>query len=251
MTTLIILGDSWACGEWHENKKNQFTVAHHGLNQYLVSHFDLINLSRGGASNWQTYLSLSNYLEVNFPMLEKNDYQRRSEYNVVIIQSDPGRAIDADKCNVYYDKIIKECQSLRDLYTQLTEIFYAKCQDLAEKFSVNIHMCGGLSDLDSEIMCLYKNLLPLCPSWIKLLDTQHQPDIIPLRMLPELFVAAKHHARVDICKEIIEHSDQKFPVLQHMLKSNYFGPDPGDNHPSRQGHEVLSNFIKSTLGNVK
>lgn len=243
MTTVVLIGDSWGCGEWHHPGDNQIEISHPGLNEYLARDFRLVNLSRPGASNWQTCFALFNYLEHKLPMLD-------DRFHIVLIQTDPARDKLSDRFDVDYGKIIKECQSLRDLYVQLTELFYIKCHNFARQFGVQLHMCGGLSDLDLETISLYNTIDATCPSWVKLMDQQHEPDVIPLRMSPELFVMAKQHGRLDICEQIIEHSDQKFLKLQSMLESKYFGPGLGDYHPSRLGHELFSNFLKSTLENL-
>lgn len=242
MTTLILIGDSWGCGEWHHPGHNQIEISHPGLNEYLAQDFRLVNLSRPGASNWQICSTLFNYLTHKLPMMDE-------DFRIVLIQTDASRDTMAAKFDVDYNDLIKECDSLADLYTKLIDIFYIKCQNFAQQFNVKLYMCGGLSDLDLATISLYNSLIPLCPSWVNLIDPQHNPSVIPLRMSPELFVSAKHNGRLDLCEEIIAYSDQQFLKLQHMLESEYFGPGLGDYHPSRFGHELLGNFIKAHLEN--
>jgi len=239
MDKLILVGCSWGCGEWKNDSKTTLTINHPGLSEYLSKDYTVVNLSKGGASNWQTCFSLRNYLEYRV--------DKQEPVNIFVLQTDASRTTVSNKFDVDYESIIEKSNSLKDYYKTLLEIFYIKLHNLAEQYRVKIHMIGGLNDLDLELMSLYNNLLPCCESWIKLLDHTHQPSEIPLVLESKFFVEAKKHNNTNLVEDIINYSDQKFVRAQQLMETEYFGSAFGDFHPSRKGHEVLASYIKNYL----
>jgi hypothetical protein len=239
VTKLIIVGCSWACGEWINDRENTLSLSHPGLSEYLSDKYSVINLSRQGASNWQSVFSLRNYLEYQVDPQESTQ--------IFVVQTDASRSAVGDKFDVDYESILQKIDRLKDYYRIFLEIFYIKLHNLAEQYGVKIHMIGGLTDLDLETMLLYNNLQPCCESWIKLLDHTHQLSTIPLVLDSKFLVNAKKNNKINLVEDIINHSDQKFLRAQQLMETEYFGPAFGDFHPSRKGHEVLANYIKNYL----
>lgn len=61
--TVIIVGDSWGCGEW---ENDTYSVAHKGLEQYLLDDgYRVINASIPGGSNIRSLISLYEALATN------------------------------------------------------------------------------------------------------------------------------------------------------------------------------------------
>jgi len=242
MDKLIIVGCSWGCGEWRNGTENTLELNHPGITEYLSKDYTVVNLSKSGASNWQTTFSLRNYLE--------HRVDRQESVKIFVIQTDASRSITSDKFNVDYESILEKSSGIKDYYKTLLEIFYIKLHNLAEQYEIKIHMIGGLTDLDFESMSLYNNLVPCCESWIKLLDPTHQPSQIPLILDPKLLVRAKKHNKINLVEDIITCSDQSFLRAQQLMETDYFGPAFGDFHPSRKGHNVLASYIKNYLKDV-
>lgn len=245
MEKLVVIADSWGCGEWQHAGNNQIAISHPGITEYLSDTFDVINLSRSGSSNWQICYTLHNFLEYHLPMLD-------TKPNILLIQSDAARFDQAEKFNIDITERIKVTGNLRNLYVELTELFYIKCNDLANHYDINLYISGGLTDLDLDTISLYNRLIPICSSWIKLIDPGHAPDVMPLRVAPSLFQTLRQLERHDMCDEVVAHSNNNLLRLQSMLElqSRYFGPSIGDFHPSRQGHEVFADSIKPKIGNT-
>ena len=239
MRKLVIVGCSWGCGEWSNSKGNSLSVSHPGLTEYLSQDNPVTNLSRSGASNWQSCFSLRNYLEYHV--------DSQNQPTIFVLQTDAARSAVSNKYDIDYKSVILTSTGLKDYYTTLTEIFYIKLNELANQFGVKIHMIGGLTDLDLEVMSLYTNLIPCCVSWIKLLDHTHIPSVIPMIQGTDHFVLAKKHNRLDLVEDIMNHSDQTFLQAQGLMETEYFGPAFGDFHPSRNGHKVLADYIKHYL----
>jgi hypothetical protein len=232
--TLLIVGDSWGCGEWTHSGDHQLVVNHPGMEEYLGKHFKIVNLSRGYASNWQTCYALWNYLNTRV-----ND----SELKILVLQTDAFRSALHERYHIDLDGIYSQSKNLFHFYEQLIELFYFKLNGIAQQFNTSICLSGGFTDLHTGILPNFDKLVPVCTSWINLLDQRHIPSIIPLRIDPKFFVTAKQHNRHDLCKQIADYSEQHFLELQEMLETNLFGPAHGDFHPSRLGHEVFANHI--------
>jgi hypothetical protein len=242
MAKIVIVGCSWGCGErGHDGV--QPTLNHIGLEQYLSVDHSVINLSRPGASNWQIAYALRNYL---FYKQNSNE-----ELVIMILQTDAARRQCCDKFDVDHDAIMQQSKSLQEYYQRLLEIFYIKLNGIAEQFKVTIHMVGGLTDLDLETLSLYENLESCCQSWLKLLDTNHVADAMPLIFLPGMLEEAKKLDKLDLFEEIIFHSDKNFLQAQKMMETDFFGPVHGDFHPSRKGHEIMANYFKKYLQSLE
>jgi len=238
MDQLVIIGDSWSCGEWIHYNSNSIKLNHPGMTEYLP--YKTLNLSKAGASNWQTLYSLFNFLN------QRQDTGR--EYAFVLVKSDPTRNKLAEKFNVDIDKSIQEADSLEQLYTSLAEIFYIKISELSKQFDVPVYIVGGLSDVDKSIFSMYNNVENIiCDSWMKLLYEDHNLSVVPLQFRSNLFSRAKKLGRLDLCDQIIETNDATFSEFTEILSLDTFGPSLGDFHPSRLGHEILAEKITNFI----
>ncbi len=231
---LVIIGCSWGCGEF-TNQGKELVINHAGLSEYLASKYSVTNLSRPGASNWQSCFSFKNY----FAHRVDPDQQA----TCLVMQTDPFRSVASDKFDVDIDSLLSNSNSLREFYQQTLEIFYIKLNNMAEYYQTKIYMIGGLSDLDLDVLKLYPNLESLCPSWIHLMDPAHSPSPIPLILNPKLLETAKKYSKINIMDEVISASDENFLRAQKLMETDFFGPVFGDFHPSRKGHRVLADYI--------
>lgn len=232
---LILAGCSWGCGEWIVDKNNEYELCHPGLSEYLQTDFDVVNISRIGASNWQICYAIRNYLTY---------VQTYEQFKIIVIQTDAYRPHSSEKFQVDYSDLFNESSDLKNFYERSLEIFYIKLDSLAQQFNTKIYLVGGLNDLASNILPLYTNLVPICQSWTYLIDHSYTPDIVPLILNYRLYKDAKHHMRADLMEQISTYSDQNFLKAQQLMETDWFGPSYGDFHPSRKGHELLANYIK-------
>jgi hypothetical protein len=166
-----------------------------------------------------------------------------SELKILVLQTDAFRPLLHERYDIDLDSVYSQSTSLFHLYEQLIELFYIKLDGIAQQFDTDIWLSGGVTDLHTGILPSFTKLVPVCTSWIQLLDQRHVPSIIPLRIDPNFFSTAKQHNRYDLCRQISDYSDQHFLGLQEMLETNLFGPAHGDFHPSRLGHQVFANHI--------
>lgn len=237
--TLILVGCSWFCGEW-ELDGTKLQLCHPGMTEYLSSDYHVINLSRGGASNWQSLYALENYLVVNRP--------RQENFTVVVGQTDPMRAKVGEFYNVDYHQVIGRAHNFSQLNQELAEIFYIKLAALARRFQLRPQLVGGLSDVDVDVAELYSESFDvLVPSWIQLLDPAHQPSVCPLMWEAGIWETVRGYGRMDIVEEMMDLSDSSFLRAQALMETDWIGPAFGDFHPSRLAHQRLAQEITQRL----
>jgi hypothetical protein len=232
---LILAGCSWGCGEWLVDQNKTLNINHPGLSEYLSTHYDVINLSKGGSSNWQMCFAIRNYLTY---------VKTYDQFKIVLVQTDAYRPQGSEKYHVDFDQLYQQSTDLQNFYERNLEIFYIKLDSLAKEFQTKIYLVGGLNDLALDILSLYNNLVPMCESWVRLMDPAHLPSRIPLILDPDLFKDAKQHDRPDIMEQIATASDVNFLKAQQLMETDWFGPSFGDFHPSRKGHALLADHIK-------
>ena len=243
MKPLVLIGDSCACGEWALNSSNQIDLSQPGITEYLQP-TRVVNLSRSGNSLWQILYTLHNYLS------QKNS-RLNDDFNVILFQTDSTRKNLCSELQVDLESVYRDCLDLTNLYSMLNEIFYIKCNQIGDRFNRKIYLSGGLTDLDLDLLSGFDNIIPICPSWIHLLDPTHKLSVLPLQVDSSSLTTAKNYNRWDLCEQISDHSDNCFLELQKKLESEYFGPTYGDYHPSRLGHKILADYINLYFENQK
>jgi len=236
MKKLLITGCSWACGEWdNAQETKELIVSHPGITNYLSENFVVTNIAKPGGSNWTSCYAIENYL--------RHVISPKDKLEIIVFQTDPLRTALAEVFDVGYTKLINDAADLRGLHQTLVEIFYIKLNFIAESHNCNIHVVGGLTDLDLEILSLYPRLVALCPSWIKLLNNQHTPSAIPLIFNHRSVELCKKQNRLDLCDELFSASESNFFEAEQLMESDMFGPAYGDFHPSRKGHKIIAEYI--------
>jgi hypothetical protein len=239
--TLVLIGCSWFCGEWIPDGEDSIRLGHPGITEYLSSDYHVVNLSRGGGSNWQSLYALHNYLSFNRARLKN--------ITVIIGQTDPMRAAGGERYNVDYCQVAAKAHSFVQLCQELTEIFYIKLAAIADREQFRPQLVGGLSDVDVNIAGLYSaSIGVLIPSWIQLLDPVHKPSVCPLAVSSRDWEAMYNYGRMDLVKEMMDLSDCSFLRAQALMETDWFGPAFGDFHPSRLAHQRMAQEITQRLG---
>lgn len=236
MEKLILFGDSWSCGEWDLVSNKKISISHPGLTEYLLPDYKVLNLGRAGSSLWQTLYAVRNYLAL---------YKDNAPIRVIVFQTDAFRDEFSQKFDVNYSELYSSCDDLKHFYHQVLRIFYIKLAEISSTYNTEIYLSGGLTDIDTKTLQMYPNLNLLCESWIRLLDSHHTPSMIPLQIDRRMLPVVKSHKREDLCDQLITSSDQNFLFYQELIESKYFGKLFGDFHPTREGHQIMSNYIKS------
>ena len=246
MRKIVLIGDSWGCGEWDDISFT--TPCHPGLTEYLSDQYVVKNLSRSGNSLWQICYTLESFLD-------RIGNDKETDY--VIIQTDAMRTQNCCDFDIDYDESCQHANSLLMVYQMLLEKFYYKLQNIGDRYDITIHLVGGICDVFVEGLCDTPRINVLCPSWISLIDqaigadsTSLSNNVVPVHLRPDTLIKLKQ-LKLSLVDKAIDHIDTTFLFNQRLIESEYFGPIHGDFHPSRKGHLLLANHIKSTLGRAK
>jgi hypothetical protein len=238
---LALFGDSWCQGVWSVDR-NRLINSHPGMTDQLSKKYDVVNLSRGGSTLWQILHGVLVYLQT--PQISKDNLK------FIVFQTDAVREYQSKSFDVDYKTVFQDSTDIVDFYTRAIDIFYIKLNDLAVQFDVKIYLCGGLSDLNIELLTKinnFSNLIVMNESWVKLMYPNHVTSTIPLRIDPVLLENAIKFQREDLCKEIVSISDNNFIKLQSVLETEYFGEAIGDYHPNLKGHNLMAEYIDNFL----
>lgn len=237
---IVIIGDSWSCGEWILDTNNTIKLNHPGLTEYLS--LKTLNLSKGGASNWDNLFAMVNYMD---------DMKNTGlNYSIVVFQTDPIRGSCAEKFDVNIDSAIKKADNLEQLYLNLIEVFYIKLSELSKKYNVPVYIVGGLPDVNKFKFNFYNNESNIiCESWLGLLYKQHKTSVIPLRFNSNFFLKVKKLGRLDLCDQILNHNDSNYTEYLEVSKLDTFGPNIRNFHPNRHGHRILADYINQFYSN--
>jgi len=234
MKKLVLIGDSWGCGEWKHVGNGSIELNHPGMQEYLP--YNTVNISVGGASNWDILYSMFNYMN--------QSHHLDQTYSVIVFQTDLMRTSFAEKFDVDIDEQVQKASSIEQLYTNLAEIFYIKISNFSKQFNVPVYIVGGLSDVDANAFSLYNNKENIiCNSWISLLYKDHVPSVIPLSLESRMLTMFKKLGRTDLCEQLLDINDKNFIEFNKILRLETMGPSFGDFHPSRLGHQILAEHI--------
>ena len=222
MSSFLISGDSWGCGEWGCTGPDRYGVLHTGLQYYLdeIGHYTK-NVSKGSISNRDSINRL------------KNELQIKSDYDYIIwFQSDPLRDLRPyDKSefatfNTINEMLVSANRLLSASYTTLNDI------------GIPIHCIGGCSKVDTELIKNFKNLNPLITSALELIVKDHLHS--PITFSDWIRNISRDFQDLDELVVIKQAQDKFFDDNEI-----YFYPDGV--HANRLGHEIIFHKICDTL----
>ena len=231
--TIIIVGDSWACGEWKD-----WILTHRGLEQYLLDEgFDVINYGLTGGSNSLSYLRLleaisqNNIDKANTKILFFwTDWHR--DLNPLFDIVDFRDIVDRNESSVWLPKTYDEETPHR--------MFYRIFEKL-QKIDLPIGIIGGccdtiqLSDAHLPVYTACQSLVNLCLHDIDILDdpvytifTRSDFGVEKLRSSPVLL-------------DDMEKANTRRLIWENNPR--WFWPD--GMHANRRAHRKLYDFLKS------
>lgn len=259
---IIVLGDSWAMGEWGRSLYNDNpAITHNGLSQYLEEDgHEVIRATLGGQSN----TSILDLLEQKLEEIGSVDF-------VFWFQTDPMRDIlfrtekkfenkigynertEASRVKIHLEFDIKrsnyeDIKSYKDVINKnlfYLKQAYEKGHNIAERFGIKIHCIGGLGKLNLELMKPYSSLVPLIESLLEFIyPNLESPEFTSLNSYWRQILLEK----VDFDSESINYFYKQYELDQLMqteMCREYFYPD--GTHPNRKAHKVVHNQIKKIL----
>lgn len=219
---IFIGGDSWACGEWPEGPS--LHASHKGLEEYFIQDgYSVINTARGGASNHDSVSLLSSAV--------KSFY---SDNDIVIwVQTDPIRNVKQQLA-----KAVEQAGGIARLMRKLAQEDYARL----DRLLIPVHAVGGLYNIQLDLLppnvhCLAESWVRLLvPSWNEqaILDSDWTVDDVQLSTFKDQ----------ELVKQCI---DELIQMTSNRAVYNNTIFHPNGNHPNREGHRILYNYIKERL----
>jgi hypothetical protein len=221
----LIIGDSWGCGEWSEERdsNNKRIIPHAGTAQYLIDAGHAVtNLSCPADNNWRQLRLAEQELAV-------------VDYDYCIwFQTEPLR-------NIYEYSPFPDTQDIFPVeqgleFDELLLEWYKKIYDRADRLGTTVLVVGGLSPLHPVIL-RYDNLKPVTWAWGEELTSAPQPfntfwhtgklardtDLSPKRMSTELSKCRRY--------EDAQETSDRF-IAQH---------------PDRQAHKQLTERLLNSI----
>lgn len=238
---IIVIGDSWACGEW-----SGMTVQHSGLVQYLRDCGEsTISLGVGGSSNYRALIRLEQFLNSGV-----NDFLVDPVELVLFFQTDWGRDYQNTYCyNGDYPIQYRFKNYSVDLAQNTISQWQYRLVDLATKFDIKIGLIGGCADtiwLD-RFEKEYPGLFIACQSMTNLcINGNHRVDDPVLGFYDlELVSAIKPYINdletMDFLSKEIEKSESRLTLWKK--NPDLFWPDGA--HGNRLAHKLLFEYLCS------
>jgi len=224
---IIISGDSWGVGEWGPDPKTQskMTLTGPGIGQYFGLHdnVNVVNLSKPGGGNYESFLYLKTFLR-KFKATKKDIFY----FIVTDPTRDPG-------C---FDNLSQGIEQAIRL--QLNKVL-KELNNLANFHNVQVNLIGGLCDIDTMDISSYKNLKDLVPSWGKLIDETYPSSIFCNEGIHSVDVNKLNCIELkDEWTKIVDLTLRKSTIFEKWYQSelSYDG-----HHPNRYGHRILRDFL--------
>lgn len=211
---ILIVGDSWGCGEWPvPSKLVEYLPVHLGLEFYLREYgCSVTNVSHGGYSNDDIFISLKNQIQ--------------NQHDAIFwFQTDPLRNLRPYTNNLEIFK--KEKEDFILAHDELLDSIYEKFNSLG----VTIYCLGGYSKLNLSLMEKYSNLFPIIPSIIELLGENH------IKIWPSEWIRCNETTSVfsySLTEYLYKECGQKLSRL-------WFFPD--GRHPNRHAHKKIFKYL--------
>jgi hypothetical protein len=226
MKNILIIGDSWGCGEWKWEEVQGYCYGynpHKGLESYFVdSNFQVVNLSQGGQSN------LTGLYKTSLVKIEKFD-------SIIWIVTDSLR--DVSSLHKRYVDLASYEEMVLDSETILRQSF-AKANNLG----VPILCLGGCAKLPPYIS-EYPNLIPVISSLTEFLIPGYvHPKLWASFWLNDIktsntVAALSVEARIKFIDQILYEKE----IQDRLTTEPLFTPD--GSHPNRHAWKIVYDYL--------
>jgi hypothetical protein len=218
---IVIVGDSWGVGEWDKN----CCLSGPGFGQYLMLHDRVLNLSVGAASNGMALDRLEDLLAKFCP----DDFDT---FYWIVTSPDRCRTLEYFLGTSDLGSEIEKC----------LEESFSRANMLAQKYSIDINLIGGVCDLNQVNLDAHSNLKIAVESWGELL----MPGYAKSRIDPFFFRSLGEsidYLNIALKKTWVDYADQAELKYQswETMRDRYFSTD--GTHPDRHAHLVLKNYL--------
>lgn len=229
---IIVMGDSWACGEWGFNSDNQYGLLHRGTSIYMQeAGYEVFSLAKGGSSNKKQVDQL----------LKTTASMDRPPDHIIWFLTDPLR-----------DILQKAGKVPQGISTTLIEYQAQREHLLREQFnrirSLEVLLIGGACPVPTWVRDEYSNIKVVVPDlrcWL-LPDSEPCDAINRAWQYPD----RADYALIDYWKQQDDICTKHRDMADFQIESNshkFFWPD--GTHPNRLAHRMLTDYLLQTLLN--
>jgi len=217
----IIIGCSWAVGEW----SRACNLAGPGFGQLLMLHDQVTNLAVGAGSNSMALDRLEQFVD---------RYQVGIDDDIYWVVTCPSRCRELSW-------FLTEPGLHQALYSVL-DASLKRAVELVHLYGLRFHLIGGLCDLDKINLSLYEDLDFCVPSWGQLLDPDYSTSPFMPGNWTDLGVEIKQ-SRPDLLAEWIEISEQILSKQRswERMSDTFFKTD--GRHPDSDAHRRLRDHL--------
>ena len=253
----IIVGDSWACGEWASRSARVSSggllykdLNHRGIVQYLReenSNDFVVPLGLAGSSNFASAKRLEFFLDAYQHTFE----ELPADTTILFFTTEWIRDfLIIPDCDIVQDN--KKNYLIPNFNNDFISIHLSKTcyllSHIAQTYKCKIGLVGGTSDtmwLDNFSQ-EYPGLYIACQSWTSLLihDTDKiDVPVFSVTLDPNLYIKAKQQNNVQLMAYIEQQNDlANLRLDQWDDNQEWFYPD--GSHPNRDAHKKLYKFLK-------
>jgi len=219
---ILIVGDSWGCGEW-DLQGDQYLVTHKGLEHFLSKEHLVQNSSEPSESNIIAVDIIKKYHK-NFD-------------TIIWVVTQPSR--DFERFNYFYGRsreIFLIADNNQPFIEQCKTAIYNRIEEVHSLCGTKVIMVGGFHKIDQEYHAGFKKVI----NWVDLLNGLHlKTYYIGPQIYKEVYFPINFKVDDD-------DNEKRQQFNNHMYSTReFFYPDGV--HPNRKGHEILYNNIKDYI----
>lgn len=246
---IFIAGLSWARGEWVGPN-----VVHDGTEQYFIdAGYTVINVAKPRVTHKKIHDLLDAGLLENYQPGDQIFWIQADPLLDIIVPELIDLGLLKERRNrplPTFSNRIKLASGVKNLIQQQQEQIYNELNQLAVKYSTQIHCIGGTYNINPNIVSKFSNLNLLVQSWIHLL-------VGHLKEYPQV-----NNADFGVCHtwdidcvdlsifdlDLVEQVKSEVAELTgniRVMDELIFHPD--GLHPNREGHKILYDYLVKNL----
>lgn len=246
---MTIFGDRWVYGTWKpHNVANDpylgvLVPDQPGMSAMLSEHFD-VEVRHGyhdtTGSAWTVLRLLKEYLAA---------LDNLEQHAILVFQSDFNTDFEGSVFDINYDQLIKSTESLDSFFETAADQFYKSLDTIAESRNITIYVCGGITDVNTDLIKKYANLKVVCASWLQLMLPNHSPSLwssltLSKKSMQHLEKIIARHRRNDLAQQLgIKDDPRIFYTLETSDKFIPMLPAFPGFFPNLESHTLMANHI--------
>lgn len=238
---ILILGDSWGCGEWVGGK-----VTHSGLAYYLQElGYSVVNRSIPGGSNFNSLDALKNFLVCDQDVDQQNNLDC-----IFLFWTEWYRDFKIKPSGIYdlaktpSEEYFVPNNFNKDFYGKYQERVLLEFEKIAKNCKIKIYVIGGASDLDyfddnhfENVICVCQSLVNLCVNNSEFTNNPVYSTRWSEKFVKTLKKNSKNSAE-HLLYELAKHQSRYELLQKHQ--STYF---PDKSHVNRKGFKKLLDLL--------